>query len=148
MSNNYELALQDNEYRELEELVAAQERDENMELFAFRKLCPSGEEFAFDPEMCAIYQSLERKGLIQGAAIEEIENGYVFFGLTELGMNLVLQRGAEFSFPAADPQAEDGGVGLADVLVNRELFIATAAISLVAGIVGGFIGAGIFTALT
>ncbi len=72
--------------KELSTLVDALDAGEDVTLVAFQRLCPTGQEGAFDQNAVFIYQTLAEEGFIDGVC----EDGEFFFeDITERGIKAV-----------------------------------------------------------
>lgn len=77
--------LSDVEYEELLTLAEAADNGEDVMLAAFMRLCPTGQEGAFDESIVAAYAALADLGFIEGVQ----EGGEFFFGdITPAGRSL------------------------------------------------------------
>lgn len=77
--------LSDVEYEELLTLAEAADNGEDVMLAAFMRLCPTGQEGAFDESVVAAYAALAELGFIEGVQ----EGGEFFFeDITPAGRSL------------------------------------------------------------
>lgn len=77
--------LRDDEYEELLALAEAADNGEDVMLAAFMRLCPTGQEGAFDEAVVAAYDALAAAGFIEGVR----EGGEFFFeDITPAGRSL------------------------------------------------------------
>ena len=76
--------LQSSEDDELKLLVEAEERNEDVEAMAMKRLRPDGREF--DMRACEIYRGLKSYGLVAGM---NAENGFFFFELNQKGIDFI-----------------------------------------------------------
>lgn len=101
--------LRDDEYEELLALAEAADNDEDVMLAAFMRLCPTGQEGAFDEAVVAAYAALAEAGFIEGVQ----EGGEFFFeDITPTGRALTNP-----AFASASNRAEDKD----DALFNKPL---------------------------
>ena len=77
--------LSDVEYEELLTLAEAADNGEDVMLAAFMRLCPTGQEGAFDESVVAAYAALADEGFIQG-----VQEGreFIFESITPAGRSL------------------------------------------------------------
>ena len=157
MQNTQALALSQREISELVRLARVARDGGDVQLAAFTALCPTGEEGAFDEEVCDCYRTLLAAGLVDG----EAEGGAFYFnGLTEEGFERgsalddtqeesgpedsegIPDGSVEESFASDGKDADDGASGKRpDRPVSGGLVGVAAAAGFVAGIVGGVAGA-------
>lgn len=138
-------AITREEGTELHALVTAERNGEDVVYAAFRSLCPTGEEFAFDDKSCAVYRLLHKRGLIDGA---DAEGGFLFFEVTPLG-RAVSEAWDGQNRPVKASEGKPAKERLAGVA--RGIDIRTAAVSagvaaivgFLAGMLGSFV-AGLF----
>lgn len=102
MSEYGSQALTEDESLELTMLADAADAGEDVTLVAFQRLCPTGQEGAFDQNAVFIYQSLADKGYIEG-----VSEGDEFF------FERLTERGIEAAFePASETPVEQGSVAI------------------------------------
>lgn len=160
MGEYNEQNLGEAEYDELAMLVDAADAGEDVTLLAFQRLCPSGQEGAFDQNAVFIYQTLAEAGLIEGVC----EDGEFFFeGLTEQGIEAVrmptgdaIEREEDAS-QAEEPYeapslsetkatTEHPAKSITKAFENGELTLPVAA-GFIAGLIGGALAAVIVWAI-
>ena len=153
--------LGDEEYEELKALVECERTGGDVTLAAFRSLCPTGEEGAFDERKVEAYSALLAAGFVSGV---RSEGAFYFQGLEQAGVDFVDDRAAS-SVSDAPESSEDGpqaamatgasgishgavaGQGGRDVGSLGAVAGIAAACGLFAGLIGGFAGSYLFALL-
>lgn len=131
-------AITREEGAELHALVTAERNGEDVVYAAFRSLCPTGEEFAFDDKSCAVYRLLHKRGLIDGA---DAEGGFLFFEVTPLG-RAVSAAWDENNGPAKTSESKPAKERLAGVAggIDIRTVAVSAGVAAVVGFLAGMLG--------
>ena len=163
MSDSNEIVLSDEELAEIVRLARVEREGGDAQYAAFTALCPTGEEGAFDIEMCDLYRSLHAHGFMDGESDGE---AFYFGALTPEGRayaeecemrtaegseRALWRQGTAEASGVDDPEKGDSPAEYASAAAapgaNVKLIAIAAAVGFVAGILGGAIGAYILVAI-
>lgn len=163
MSDSNEIVLSDEELTEIVRLARVEREGGDAQYAAFTALCPTGEEGAFDIEMCDLYRSLHAHGFVDGESDGE---AFYFGALTAEGRayaeecemrtaegseRALWQQGTLEASGVDDSEERDSSAEYASAAAvsgaNVKLIAIAAAVGFFAGILGGAIGAYILVAI-
>ena len=163
MSDSNEIVLSDEELTEIVRLARVEREGGDAQYAAFTALCPTGEEGAFDIELCDLYRSLHAHGFVDGESDGE---AFYFGALTPEGRayaeecemrtaegseRALWQQGTLEASGVDDSEERDSSAEYASAAAvsgaNVKLIAIAAAVGFVAGILGGAIGAYILVAI-
>lgn len=163
MSDSNEIVLSDEELTEIVRLARVEREGGDAQYAAFTALCPTGEEGAFDIEMCDLYRSLHAHGFVDGESDGE---AFYFGALTPEGRayaeecemrtaegseRALWQQGTLKASGVDDSEERDSSAEYASAAAvsgaNVKLIAIAATVGFVAGILGGAIGAYILVAI-